>query len=203
MPPDRQRRALAGLLATLDPGFLAVPDRVLDLIPPRAFGMATGERFDARTAPVFDPLGAAASSADFTVGLILQPQRMARLVAQHARDPKQPGLSEVLDRTLAATWRAPDPQDGYRLAFRRTADRVVLDRLLEAAGSADNTELVRADLDAAVRSLGDWLAALPTPDPVQARALEDIRRWQARPEGITTPADVKELPPGDPIGGGR
>jgi hypothetical protein len=203
VPPEQQRRALAGLLSTLDPDFLTIPDRILDLIPPRAFGMATGEIFDSRTAPVFDPLGAAASSADFTVGLILQPQRMARLVAQHARDPKQPDLTEVLDRTLAATWRAPDPQDGYSLALRRTVDRVVLDRLLEAAGSAGNTELVRADLDAAVRSLRDWLDALPEPDPVQSKALEDIRRWLARPEATTSPAKVKKLPPGDPIGGGR
>lgn len=200
VPPDQQRRALAGLLSTLDPGFLAIPDRILDLIPPRAFGMATGEIFDARTAPVFDPLGAAASSADFTIGLILQPQRMARLVAQHARDPKQPGLTEVLDRTLAATWRAPDPQNGYRRALRRTVDRVLLDRLLEAAGSADNTGLVRAELEAAVRSLRDWLDKRSEPDPVQAKALADIRRWLERPEGITSPARVEELPPGDPIG---
>jgi hypothetical protein len=203
VPPDQQRRTLNELLSTLDPSFLAIPNRILNLIPPRAYGVATGEIFDSRTAPVFDPLGAAASSADFTIGLILQPQRMARLVAQHARDAKEPGLAEVLDRTMAATWKAPDPQNGYDLALRRTVDRVFLDRLMEEAGSADNTELVRADLDAAVRSLRDWLAGRSRPDPVQAKALEDIRRWIARPEGTTAPARVKELPPGDPIGGGR
>jgi hypothetical protein len=200
--PAKQEKALGEMLSTLDPSFLAIPNRILDLIPPPAYGMAPGESFDSRTAPVFDPLGVAASSARFTIDLILQPQRMARLVAQHARNPKEPGLAQVLDRTLDATWRAPDPEDGYRLAIRRTVDRVFLDRLLAQAGSGGNTELVRAELDAGVRSLRDWLAARSHPDAVQAKALEDIQRWMARPQGTTPPATVEQLPPGDPIGSG-
>ncbi|MDP2480672.1 MAG: zinc-dependent metalloprotease [Candidatus Palauibacterales bacterium] len=200
--PAQQEKALREMLSTLDPSFLAIPSRILDMIPPPAYGMAPGESFDSRTAPVFDPLGVAASSARFTLDLILQPQRMARLVAQHARNPKEPGLGQVLDRTLDATWRAPAPDDGYRLAIRRTVDRVFLDRLLEQAGSGRNTELVRAELDAGVRSLRDWLAARPHEDPVQAKALEDIQRWMARPQGTTPPATVEPLPPGDPIGSG-
>ncbi len=202
VPAAQQRKALSEMLQTLAPSFLALPDRILDLIPPRAYGMATGEIFDSRTAPVFDPLGVAGSSARFTLDLILQPQRMARLVAQHARDPEEPGLSDVLEQTMDATWKAPDPKGGYDLALRRTVDRVFLDRLLDQAGSADNTELVRADLDAAVRSLRSWLAARQNADPVQAKAVEDIDRWLARPQGTTPPAQVRELPPGDPIGGG-
>jgi len=202
VPPERQRAALSGMLTTLSPDFLALPDTTLSLLPPRAYGMASGETFASRTAPVFDPLGVAASSAGYTLDYLLQAQRMARLVGQHARNPEEPGLDEVVDRLLDATWRAPDPSDGYRLALRRTVDRVVLDRLLSEASSAQNTGLVRAELDAKIRGLRDWLAGRSEPDPVQAEALEDIRRWLSRPEGTTPPARVEELPPGDPIGGG-
>jgi len=202
VPPERQRAALSGMLTTLSPEFLALPDTVLSILPPPAYGMASGETFASRTAPMFDPLGVAASSAGYTLDYLLQPQRMARLVGQHARNPKEPGLDEVVNRLLDATWRAPDPSDGYRLALRRTVDHVVLDRLLSEASSAENTGLVRAELDAEIRELRDWLAGRPKPDPVQAAALEDIRRWLSRPEGTTPPARVEELPPGDPIGGG-
>jgi len=78
--PNRQRRALSLALSTLRPSFLALPERILQTIPPRAYGMAGGETFAKRTSPVFDPIGVAETSAEMTVGLILQPQRMARLV---------------------------------------------------------------------------------------------------------------------------
>src|SRR5439155_20358399 len=35
--PQRQRDAIAALTATLDPAFLKIPQRIIDLIPPRAY----------------------------------------------------------------------------------------------------------------------------------------------------------------------
>ena len=54
--PQRQRDALAAVLETLDPKFLALLQRIVDLIPPRAYGYEEGvaELFDKRTAPAFD-----------------------------------------------------------------------------------------------------------------------------------------------------
>ncbi|MFN4146694.1 MAG: zinc-dependent metalloprotease, partial [Runella sp.] len=52
-----QREALTALVQTLQPDFLKVPTRVLQLIPPRAFGFDANPRetFKRRTGLVFDP----------------------------------------------------------------------------------------------------------------------------------------------------
>lgn len=202
VPPETQTTALDGMLRSLEADFLALPERVLELIPPRAFGMAGGETFGKRTSPTFDPLGAAASSARYTLRYLLQPERMARLVEQHRRDSRLPGLGQVVDSTLDRTWRASTPDDAYRNAVQQTVESVVLHELMEEAGSGDNTELVRAVLSDRIEGLAQWLEGRESLTPHQSLALRDIRRWQERPEGTTPPARVPDLPPGSPIGGG-
>lgn len=200
VPGARQRRALDAMLLTIEPEFLAIPERILQLIPPRAFGMSSGELFASRTTPTFDPLAAAATAADLTVGLILQPQRMARLIEFNARDESAPALAEVVDRTLEVSWYAPPEETPYMQEIRHAVERVVLDHLLAEAGSADNTPQVRAVLTAQVASLSSWLAELESPTPHQGLALDDLNRWWQREEGTTPASEVPEAPPGDPIG---
>ena len=74
LPAERQASATAALLATLEPGFLEVPDEVLALIPPQPLGYTRNrELFDSRTVDVFDPWAAAEASIDHTLGLMLEP----------------------------------------------------------------------------------------------------------------------------------
>jgi hypothetical protein len=200
VPGARQRRALDAMLLTIEPEFLAIPERILQLIPPRAFGMSSGELFRSRTSPTFDPLSAATTAADLTVGFILQPQRMARLVEFHARDESSPALAEVVDRALEVSWYAPPEETPYMQEIRHAVDRVTLDRLLAEAGSAENTAQVRAVLTAQVAGLSAWLAELENPTPHQRLALDDISRWWQRAEGTTPASEVPGAPPGSPIG---
>ncbi len=202
VPAARQRRALEAMLLTLEPEFLALPERILRLMPPRAFRMPEGEAFEKRTSPTFDPLGAAASAANLTLALILQPQRMARLVEHHSRDETYPSLAEVVERTLEVTWYAPPEPAPYWQAVREAVERVALDRLMSAAGDGANVPQVRAVLTAEVASLADWLGELEAMSAHQGLALEDIQRWQARTEGTTPPTPPAGLPPGSPIGRG-
>ncbi len=202
VPGDRQRAALAAMLRTLEPEFLAIPERILELIPPRAFGMAGGELFEKATSPTFDPIGAASGAAELTVRFILQAERMARLVEHRARSDSYPGLAEVVDRTLAVTWYAPPASSPYLQEIGAAVQRVVLDRLMSEAGSAENTPQVRAILSAKTAELGEWLyERREALTPHQQLALEDIHRWQARTEGLTPATEPPGLPPGSPIGG--
>ncbi|KPK65875.1 MAG: hypothetical protein AMS21_03675 [Gemmatimonas sp. SG8_38_2] len=203
VPGDRQRAALDAMLLTVEPRFLAVPERILNLIPPRAFGTEPGEVFEKATSPTFDPLGMAASATDLTFSFILQPQRMARLVEFHARNDEFPGLEEVVDRSLQVTWFAQPQSSPYLQAVQETAERIMLDRLMREASSGENTARVRAILTAKLAILMAWLAALEQPTAHQQLALVDIVRWQDRPEGLTQPAEAAELPPGSPIGARR
>jgi hypothetical protein len=203
VPGDRQRRALDAVLLTLEPEFLAIPERILQIIPPLAFGMDGGERFGKRTSPTFDPIGAATSAADLTAGFILQPERMARLVEFHARNEDYPGLAEAVERTLEATWYAPRESTAYLQEIRNAVDRVVLDRLLSEAGSGGNAAQVRAVLAAELASLAGWLETIDERTPHQQLALEDIRRWQQRQAGVAPASEPLDLPAGSPIGGAR
>ncbi len=200
VPGGRQREALDAVLETLDPDFLAIPQRIVATIPPRAFGTPAEETFAGRTGPTFDPLGAAASAADYTVGLLLHPGRMARLVEQGARDEELPGLDEVADRLLAASWRHAPPADAYRALVKREVDWVVLRRLLEEAGGPMNPAAVRAVLNEKVVELASWLESREASDPHERLALDEIRRWRARTSEARHPEGPADLPPGSPIG---
>jgi hypothetical protein len=200
VPPRQQLAAVDAVLETVTPEALAFPERVLQMIPPRAFFMGSGETFHKQTAPTFDPLGAAAIAADLSLTFVFQPQRMARLVEFHSRDSRYPSLQAVVDRVVAGTWRASAPGNAYHAEVQRTVQRVALDLMIEQAGSGNNTPQVRAILESKIAELGTWLESQRRRSPHQQLALDDIRRWRDRPEGITSPTAPPEAPPGSPIG---
>ena len=200
VPGDRQRAALASVLRTLETDFLALPRRILDLLPPPAYREGGGETFDGHTGLVFDPLAAADTSADYTVLLLLHPERMARLVNNHALDPEQPGLGEVLDRLLEATWAAPESEDTYLKAVGEAAERSVLNGMVREAQNPDNPARVRAILEDRLAGLGQRLAAAEGLSPHERLAAADIRRFAERAESLDPNARRPDLPPGSPIG---
>ena len=89
-------------------------------------------------APFFDPLTAADVSADYTMSLLLHPERMARLVDYHSRDTDNLGLGEVVDGLYDATWYADRPANTYHAQVREVAERSVLDEVMSQGSSADN-----------------------------------------------------------------
>jgi hypothetical protein len=143
IPAEEQRRALRAVLATLRPEVLRVPERVLALIPPVPFGYdgdLTLIPTPAGTA--IDPVAMAHSLAQEVVDGLLDPQRAARLVVFHARDPSSPSLDEVIAALVDAALAAPDtPADA---PLRRAVQRAMIDGLLDLAGHRDATTEVRA-----------------------------------------------------------
>src|SRR5205085_1139056 len=115
---DSPGEAVAAVVSTLDSAFLELPQRVIDVIPPRAYGYegGTAELFDHRTAPAFDPIGAATSSADITLAALLDAHRAARLVEFHAENAANPDFNEVLDDVFGVVTRN---EQGYRGAITR------------------------------------------------------------------------------------
>ena len=76
-------------------------------------------------------------AADVTIGFVLQLDRAARMVAQHAVDPALPGLEEVIDRLTKATFDAPVASP-YEAEVRRAEERVLVDRVMWLATGAPN-----------------------------------------------------------------
>ena len=169
------------------------------MIPPGAFRHQEGEVFPGHTEQLFDPLGVAEGAADFTVGEILHPARMARLVVYGSMDDN-PDLEEVVDRLIEATWSAPAEPDEYRTRVQHVIQRAVVDRMMRHAGSAGTMTEARAVLSDRLDRLAGQLEALMGASPHQRLVAADIRRWQERIEN-TTPLPSLQLPAGDPIGG--
>lgn len=202
---DDQRKALDALAMTLRPSELTVPKRVLDLIPPRppGFGLHR-ELFPRTTGDTFDPLSPATVAADVTIGFVLQLDRAARMVAQHAVNPAAPGLEDVIDRLTAATFDAPTP-NGYEAAVRRAEERVLVDRVMWLASAAPNSQ-VRAVASLKLSKLATRLRTGVARNEADAanRTLiaADIKRFLERPldRARPVPLPAPGAPPGAPIG---
>jgi hypothetical protein len=202
---DDQRKALDALAYALRPSELTVPKRVLDLIPPRPPGFGIHrELFPRTTGDTFDPLSPATVAADVTIGFLLQPDRAARMVAQHAVNPAMPGLEDVIDRLTAATFDAPAAA-GYEAAVRRAEERVLVDRVTWLAAASPNSQ-VRAIASMKLSKLASRLrtgVAKTEADTAQRTLIAaDIKRFLERPAEaarvIVAPAP--DAPPGAPIG---
>jgi hypothetical protein len=205
VPTADQRRALAALAATLKPSELTIPKRILDAIPPRppGFGLHR-ELFPRTTGETFDPVGPATVAADVTIGFVLQLDRAARLVSQHAVDPSLPSLEEVIDRLTKATLDAP-ATNAYEGEVRRAEGRVLVDRLAWLASAAPMAQ-VRAVASLKLSKLAARLrAAAPASVADQAHyalLAADIRRFLERPSEVK-PMPAPDAPPGAPIGDGE
>src|SRR5215204_485146 len=157
VPAARQREALVAVLDTIKVEELAVPPRILRLIPPRAFGYEGGtqELFPKRTDPAFDPVAAAVVSADLAVSRLLEPSRAARLIQFHALDRANPDFREVVDALVARTWRVPAPRNEYHATVGRAVQTLIVTRLMDLAADPDASPHVRAVATEALRDIKD------------------------------------------------
>jgi hypothetical protein len=198
VPGRQQRRALDLVLETLDVDFLALPERILALLPPEPPESPPAERLPRQTGLIFDPLAAAAAAADLSVQALLQPERLAR-VADFGSRGDYPDVREVADRLIAATWGAPIPADRYEAAVLQTVRRVALDRMIGQAGTHP-VPRVRAALTDRLLALASRLESLPGASPEETLAAADIRRFERRTETAAPQPKPPEAPPGSPIG---
>jgi hypothetical protein len=200
VPASKQRRALTALLATISPDFLSLPPRILDLIPPTAFGYErTREDFRSRTGLTFDPLGAAEAGANLTIGLILNAERAARLEQYHARDSAFPGLEDVIDALLGATWYAA-PRAGAQRSVQGAVDSVVLYHLMALGADSNASDQVRGVALSKLQALRVKLeAGSPASPGLSAYAIAQIKRFEQNPKEVTVPKPA-DPPPGQPIG---
>lgn len=194
---EEQRDALETVLSTLDLDFLTLPEKILELIPPPANRYTQGEDFPGRTGLLFDALGAAEASAAFTVQTVLQPERMARLVA-YGSQGDYPNLEEVIDRLIAVTWGAEAPDNEYQRQILNITQRVTVDALMVQASNVDNAGEVKAVLADRLNKLAQQLDRRRNASAHQAAVVADIRRWQQRPDDAI-PGQPLQMPPGDPI----
>lgn len=208
--PDTQRAALAAVLDTLSPETLQIPERILKVLQPKTevFGGFNTELFPRHTGLTFDPVAAASIAADMAISGLLNPERAARLVEFHARDPKNPGLPEVI-QAIRTKLRATSLAENAAALSLRAAQSVFAMRLMELGANESASPDVRAIAQQQVAQLG--LLVMPAGNTAgQASAewtahgasLRDlIKRYEDRPFSPYTPQKPLPVPAGDPIGG--
>jgi hypothetical protein len=207
-----QRSALNALMASISPSALALPTDLLKKIPPRPAGYGRSrELFPRYTGLMFDAVSPAVAAADQVVGLLLASDRAARLVEQKAIDQSLPGLEDVIDALFAgsfgATTRSP-----YEAEVKRAVERVVVDELMDLAGSAPMSQ-VRAIATMKLQRRGAELGRIAAAalanggsgdesEAAQANLIAaDINRFLTRPANpVATRFPAPVAPPGAPIG---
>ncbi|HVL67477.1 MAG TPA: zinc-dependent metalloprotease [Vicinamibacterales bacterium] len=202
VPAADQVKALDAILETIKPSALALPRPLLKIIPPRPSGYGQSrELFPRYTGQMFDAITPALTAADLTLGFLFNSARAARLVEQHALEPKMPGLHGVLERIIAATFGAPRPTDPYEAEIQRAVQRVVVENLMDLAANAGMPQ-VRAIATARLRAVAAGLPKVGT-SPAAAHGTllaADIQRFLDRPLPPAARQEIPAPPPGAPIG---
>ena len=184
VPAAEQRRALTLVLDELEPARLAVPARVMALIPPvPAGGDASIEWIGSAGGTSFDQLSLAGGLATEVVEGILDRERAARVVLFNARDAANPSLDEVIRTLVNRTWGATPSTSGGHQALRRVVQQVVLNTLLDRAGDKEALAEVRSisamHLDLLKNRLSAASGGSPADRAHRAAAIRDINRFFA------------------------
>jgi hypothetical protein len=203
--PAEQWRALDRLLATVKPEALVLSESLLSIIPPRPAGYPRGrEHFQVKTGVAFDALSPGETVAKMVFGAILQPERAARLVEHHSRDQASPGLAQIIDRVVDATWHSMPPK-GIQGEMRRIVDDSFLVQLMALADDNASRAQVRAIAYLKLEEIKEWCQrqSKRMADPDQkahlAFAASQIALFEQDPKKIELPPAIKP-PDGPPIG---
>lgn len=208
--PRLQREALDMLVETLRPSLLALPPQIRTLIPPRPPGYGPHrELFGGYTGLIFDPYAPAEVLASQVLGLIVHPERSARIVNQNDFNRALPNLSEVLVTVSDQVWESDIQNDPYYAELQRVVQQVWTDVLLEAASNASSSPAVRARINQHLREIHIWIEDNPGPSRDQETkahrftVFDQIDRYLFRDYEPTEKFPGISPPPGDPIGSGE
>jgi hypothetical protein len=207
IPPAEQWKAFNALMRTISPDALALPEKLIEKIPPRPDGYPrTRELFKSRTGLTFDPMAAAEGAAATTLQFMLQPERAARLVEYNSRDNTQPGLIPVIHKLIAQTWKAKQPA-GYKGELQRLVNNLTLKQLLTLAANGQAPESVRGITLLEISGLKTWMQTTVKTAAMNQKAnllfgLSQINEFERNPAQFK-PATVVGMPDGSPIGEGE
>jgi len=206
----KQKAAIDALLAAIEPETLALPQQLVDLIPPRPPGYdLSREAFARSTGITFDPLSPAESAIGLTLEVMLDTTRAARMNDFHAADPSLPGFMTVLEAIIQDSWLSKR-QAGVQGAIQRAKNAQVLNAQMSLASNSSASPQIRAQALFSIQKLEDWLGVQAIvelsgaqPDvewaASYAKARQDIALWLSDPDKMA-PANAKPAPPGSPIG---
>jgi len=192
-----QEKALKAILQALDAETLAIPENLLRLFPPRAFGYPRSrESFKSNTSVSFDALGAPATASDMSLGLLLHPERANRLIQQKALEPNNLGLEEVLQDLIDNTIET-NHKSAYLSEVQNSINFNVLKHLMNLSVNETCIPQVKAIANA---KLDELKQNMFQKNSVIAREFVNrIETFEEKPEKFEIQASPG-IPDGSPIG---
>ena len=196
---DVQREALDAIIQCIDPSALVIPPGLVKTIPPLPEGYAfSRELFKKRTGLAFDALSPAEAAANFSFSFLFNSQRLNRMIQYETADGGL-GISEMVDRLIDATWKAPRRAKMEKL-IQLQSEQVLLTHLLSASQD-DNLSFPAKSI------ILQKLSGLKTMLENNKNTGDEIYKGHVllALERIKSPEKSKsivhqELPPGAPIG---
>ena len=203
LPAATQRAALTSVLQTLQPTFLALPDQIIALIPPRPPGYPRDrELFAPHTGLTFDPFAAAEAWVKVALDLLFNPKRLARIVEQNVRGKTDLTLSELFDDVLKAGTFEPKA-NGYTNELARMIEKQTVVHLLQLATNPDAQQQVDAAALRKIDEIEKNVRSRPLADLAQNEhntyLLFQIDRFRRNPQDLHLPKPAR-IPDGPPIG---
>lgn len=200
----KQREAFNALMATLTPQFLAVPEHILKMIPPRAFRYDANPRetFKRHTGLAFDPLAPAEAAAGLTLRMILNPERCSRLVSQRVLKADLPTFSEITKEMTKRLWRKPGiGENTYYAQIDRMVAMQYLDHLMKLANNKETAAEVRMNAYAAINEIKMLGESFFNDAGFSRLTLLRIKQFEENPEAVIS-SNALTPPDGQPIESG-
>lgn len=192
-----QEKALTSVMQTLSVDHLKIPESKLALFPPRAFGFPrTRESFKSETGVAFDAMGAVATATDMTLDLLLHKERLNRLVQQQGLQPKNIGVTDVMQALFDTSFKTKVRSD-YELEVVQTIQSLTLNKLMQVAVHKDIRPQARGAARLAIQSFKEELTKIER--PYAADLLYRIEQFEEDPDEYQ-PIEVPKIPDGSPIG---
>ncbi|MFD2036768.1 zinc-dependent metalloprotease [Belliella marina] len=140
-----QTEALEALIHVISPENLALPDHVIDLIPPRPMGYGRNrETFPSRTGPNFDPIAPAENMVDMTFGFLFDAARANRIIQQSAFDSTLPSLGRIFEKIRSAAFHIVSNNE-YENQISLMIQNKLIDQLINLAKDSRASSLVKSE----------------------------------------------------------
>ena len=194
-----QEEALNSLLKSLNAKVLAIPKRLLKLFPPRAYGYSrTRESFKSMTGVSFDPFSAASTASEFTISLLLNPERLNRIIIQNSVDNTKLSLNYLFNSLISNTLETKH-NETYLYDIQHVINTNVLINILNLSQSDDLFFKARMELDITIKSLIKKLKKFKNLNSNQHQYLKIIEDFYKNPNDYKNQISPK-IPDGSPIG---
>ncbi len=194
---EKQNEALSSVLETLSVNHLCIPQNIVDLFPPRAYGYdRTRESFKSNLGVAFDALGAPATASKMTLRLLLHPERANRLIQQSSIDPNNLNLDEVIEQLFlhVFSYRKGTP---YESEVENSIRFVTLDQMMSLAVDDRSIPQVKAKVNDHINNLEKELKKRT--DAYSKEMVYAITQFKKDPTKYKK-VNVPIIPDGSPIG---